>query len=143
MKIDCYEKKRFWATMIGAVLSAILAHSFGIVNVIKNWDNAHLLRGSGAGLTSGRWALSLMDQFLSKCWGGVWNLQFYNGILTIVFLALSSYIVVKIFDVKDLMFCALWGHFSSHFRQRPVFCFMFLQRRCMRLPCCLRCLLPT
>lgn len=103
------EKKRCIVTIISAMLIGLFAHLFGIVNVIKNYDNAYVYKGYGDGITSGRWFLSVIGDALGKFWGGNWNLQFYNGIITLVLMSISAYVIIRIFDIKNLVFCVLWA----------------------------------
>lgn len=103
------EEKRCIVTIISALLTGLFAHLFGIVNVIKNYDNAYIYKGYGNGISSGRWFLSIIGKGLEKFWGGTWNLQFYNGIVTLVLMAISAYIIIKIFDIKRMIFCVLWA----------------------------------
>lgn len=94
---------------MSAFIIGLFAHLFGIVNVIKNYDNAYFYRGYGYGITSGRWFLSVMGKIVEKFWGGDWNLQFYNGIITLILMAIAAYAIVRLFDIRDLRFCAVWA----------------------------------
>lgn len=104
-----FEKKRCFITLIASFIFGMFAHLFGIVNVIKNYDNAYVFKGYGDGILSGRWFLSLIGDNLEKIWGGNWNLQFYNGVITILVISVSAYIIIRIFDIRDLKFCVLWA----------------------------------
>ena len=104
-----FEKKRYRVTLLSAFLFGMFAHLFGIVNVIKNYDNMCIFKGYGDGIRSGRWFLSIIGEGLAKIWGGNWNLQFYNGIITILLLAVAAYVIVRTFDIRDLTFCAMWA----------------------------------
>ena len=62
------EKKIFVATFLTALLLGLLAHAFGIINILKNHDNV-VLQGYGTGITSGRWFLTWFGDLAGKYWG--------------------------------------------------------------------------
>lgn len=100
------EKKKLLLTTMGSGIAfGMLAHLFGMVNMLQSSDSITAVWGTGAGLSSGRWTLEIINNFLSKYWP-IWNLGFYNNLLAIIFIALSSYLIVDMFKIKDKWLCA-------------------------------------
>lgn len=97
-------KYLIWIFAIG-----ILTHLFFITNVIKNHDSMYVLNGVGAGTSSGRWALELISIASTKLIGGNYNIPLFNGMITIAIISLSSYIVMKFFNIKDFRLAVILG----------------------------------
>ena len=75
---------------IAALLAGIAAHLFGIVTILNNYDSIIAQPASyGTGVTSGRWFLNILGDIVGKC-GGNYSLATVNGLLLIVFLAISA-----------------------------------------------------
>lgn len=108
------EKKLDWKrpeiiAVIAAFAAGILVHLFGLVNVLQNYDNIIIQPiGYGISLHSGRWALFLLGQAV-RVFFGAHNLPWLNGVLFILFVALTVGILVSVFDVKSGKLAALIG----------------------------------
>ena len=100
--------KRFYYIVLAGLFFGLIAHLYGIVNIIRNHDSWDCMASYGAGVSSGRWGLSLLGNFIQKTYGTP-NLSFFNGIIAIVLLILSSYYIIKIFDIKSPLLCVLWA----------------------------------
>ena len=98
---------RMRVTMKAAVVCGLIAHLFALTNIVQNGDNV-IVNGYGAGIISGRWFLSVLGDFVGKVWGN-YNLPFFNGILTIIFLSIAAGVVTEIFNIKSNVLCAIWG----------------------------------
>lgn len=78
-KFDC--KKTECIAFLSAMICGSLTHLFALVNVMSNLDDiAQQPYGYGTGISSGRWLLSLLGDFLGKL-GWSYNLPFVNGLL--------------------------------------------------------------
>ena len=74
---------RIKVTFLSSFILGGLAHLFTLTNVLQNYDNIAIVPGGyGTGLTSGRWLLTVLGNFIKKIWGN-YNLPFFNGLLTI------------------------------------------------------------
>ena len=94
-----------WVTL----LFGFIVHLFSITNIIHNYDDvAVAIQGYGTGLTSGRWALSLMGDFFLKHFG-LWNVSYLNSLAFLLLIALSASYVVRIFRINNKMAAILTG----------------------------------
>lgn len=105
MKIEI--KKNSYYTIFGGIIVGFLAHLFALTNCLKNHDNI-VIHGYGTGITSGRWFLQCLGEFIEKIWGN-YNISFFNGIIAILFLTLTAYIIALLFKLKNPLLCFLWG----------------------------------
>ena len=73
--------KRCKITFAGTLGIGFFAHFFILVNVIQNSDNINCSPFSaGAGISSGRWGLELINRGWHRIWG-VYNIPFFNALL--------------------------------------------------------------
>lgn len=97
------EKKKLDTKIIGlytAFLGGILIHAFGLINIIHNHDDLAVYKwGYGTGIESGRWFLTVIGDFINECGFGH-NLPWFCGIIFIMFLSISTYFLVDIFNIK-------------------------------------------
>lgn len=76
-------------------------HLFGFVNVIHNHDDISVLpAGSGTGISSGRWLLTILDMIFEKI-GITYNLPYINAILFIFLLSVSVKYMIRILEIKN------------------------------------------
>ena len=93
----------------------ILTHFFGLVTFLHNYDDiAQQPTGYGTGVTSGRWLLSLLGDFLEAI-GGNYNLPFINGVLFLILIAASAGFLVSLFSIRSRTLAALTGALLSVF----------------------------
>ncbi len=84
-------------------------HLFGFINVIHNFDDiANLPAGSGAGIISGRWFLTILDTLFTKI-GITYNLPYVNAILFILLLSVSVKYMIHILEIKNRASAILIG----------------------------------
>lgn len=96
-------------TFFSTFLIGLLTHAFVLTNVIHNYDNIRCTpMGAGSGATSGRWVITLIHKVWHKVWG-VYNLTFFNGIISLLFIILSACVVVEIYQIKNILNCILIG----------------------------------
>lgn len=104
-KIDDFR----WVAMIATVVSGIVIHLFGLMNVLQNYDNISTQpAGYGTGIQSGRWFLTILGDW-DKEFMGAYNLPWVNGIIGILLLAVATYFLIDIFAIKDRKFAILLG----------------------------------
>ena len=104
-----YDTSEIYAAS-GALIAGVTVHGFALFNILHNYDNIlQQPRGYGAGITSGRWLLSLMGDFLDKYLDLSYNLPLVNGLLFLVLIALSAAVVVNILQIKNRVSSVLIG----------------------------------
>ena len=92
---------------ISAFICGLVTHLYAIVNNLHCADDiAQQPRGYGTGITSGRWFLSLLGDFMESI-GGNYNLPLVNGILFILVLAFAAGFLVHTLDIQKKA-SALW-----------------------------------
>lgn len=107
LKIDY--KKPAWTAALTALVCGVITHLFGLVTVMHNNDDiGQQPYGYGTGISSGRWLLTVLGDFVGEN-GGNYNLHFVNGLLFLVLLAASAGIVVSTFRLKKRWSAALTG----------------------------------
>lgn len=90
-----------WTAFASALLTGILAHAFALVNIIHNYDNIlQQPKGTGAGVTSGRWMLSLLGDFCQNVLDLGYNMPLTKGLAFLVLIALSAAFLVDILDIR-------------------------------------------
>lgn len=100
----------------GALVSGITVHAFALVNILHNYDNIlQQPRGYGAGITSGRWLLSLMGDAVDKYLDLSYNLPLANGLLFLALIAVCAAIVVNVLQIKNRISSVLVGCMMATF----------------------------
>lgn len=108
------QKTEFWKTpegaaVIAALAAGLLVHLFGLVNILHNNDDIwQQPMGYGAGITSGRWLLTILGDFLMGCGFG-YNLPVVNGVLFLVLVALCAGIIVSLLAIRSRGSAVLFG----------------------------------
>lgn len=97
------------AAAIAALAFGILAHLFGIVMILNNYDSIIAQPASyGTGITSGRWFLTILGDIVGKC-GGNYSLSVVNGMLLFLFLAISAGFLVSAIQIQNRASAILIG----------------------------------
>ena len=108
------QKAEFWKTpegaaVIAALAAGLLVHLFGLVNILHNNDDIwQQPMGYGAGITSGRWLLTILGDFLMRCGFG-YNLSVVNGVLFLVLVALCAGVIVSLLAIHSRGMAVLFG----------------------------------
>lgn len=101
--------KRIQKCFFSAVFWGLLSYLYCFMNNLNNYDNIACTPGGyGTGMQSGRWFLSLLGECVKDVWGN-YNLPFFNGLLSILFMGISACMVIEILEIKNEWFCALLG----------------------------------
>lgn len=78
-----------------------LAHGMAFFNKYSFHDDAYLF-SVGATYVSGRWFLGVLDRVMKAVWGGShYSIPLFNGVFTILCLALSSCLLITLLDICD------------------------------------------
>ena len=99
--------KRFYYILFAGIIAIVLSHLFCLGNILKNYDNITVFNGYGTGLSSGRWCLTLIGDFVKKYWGS-YNVPYFNNLIALILLMISAYIIVIIFNIENCLLCGIW-----------------------------------
>ncbi len=90
----------FW----GVWLAGLFAHGYMFANKLPNHDDVQSFWGKGAGMSLGRWGLSLVGR-LDGSFSAPWML----GLFSLCLLAAAAMLMVEILEIKRPLFAALAG----------------------------------
>ena len=94
-----------WKTcFFSAILVGLVAHLYKITNWLPNWDSLVFRYDSQNMIALGRWFLPVACSFSS-----FYDLPFLNGIIAIIFHALSAVTICKILNVQKKITASLIG----------------------------------
>lgn len=99
---------RFKITFFTTLAAGLLAHLYMFVNKLPNYDDVRTLDGFGGSGGSGRWGLAQIGNVVTDL-GLMFSLPLFNGLMSIVILAVAACFVVKIFHTRDSILCGLIG----------------------------------
>lgn len=101
---------------ITALVCGVIAHSFALFNSIHNYDDIlQQPTGYGAGITLGRWLLTLLGDFFTKFLGLGYNLPMVNGLIFLLLIALSAAFLVNLLKIRNRWSAALIGCLMATF----------------------------
>lgn len=85
--------------LLASLIAGMFAHLYGIVNNINNYDS---IRNNwyGDGVSSGRWFLQVLGSIMDLM-NGNWDVNFFNGMLTIIMLSVTAGMIPKIFKIRN------------------------------------------
>jgi len=113
-KIDY--KKPEWIGFLSALTSGLVVHAYGLVNIIHNYDNIlQQPKGYGAGVTSGRWLLQMLGAFNDAFVELNYNLPTMNGLGFLLFIALSTAVMVNLLKIRNPISAVLLGCLMASF----------------------------
>lgn len=105
-KID----RRYWIAFVSAMVVGIISHGMGIFNKFSVHDDALYMFDVGATYGSGQWMLGIFDSVFGKFFGdGHVSLPVINGFVSLVCIAVSSCIVIKLLGIKNDVLCSFIG----------------------------------
>ena len=100
--------ERQLTALIAAMLAGLLAHGYALFNRISYHDNAACLFSLGGTYESGRWALGFIYDIQMKT-TKLFSVPVFNGLLSIVFIAISAMLIVELFSIKSKIWSAFIG----------------------------------
>ena len=104
----CRKSPEFTSFLV-SLLTGFFVHLFGLITVLHNHDDIwNQPMGYGAGITSGRWMLSILG-IVSQKLGFGYNLPTVNGIIFLIFIAISAGIVISVLQIRSRVSAALVG----------------------------------
>ena len=112
LDLHCSEK----AAAASALASGVIVHAFALVNSIHNYDDIlQQPTGYGAGITLGRWLLTVLGDIFTDILGMGYNLPAVNGLAFIVLIALSAALLVNILQIRHRRSAVLIGCLMATF----------------------------
>ena len=109
-------KKPEWVAWLSALVCGFGAHLFALANILHNYDNIlQQPKGYGAGITSGRWLLTLLGDFSEDVLDLGYNLGTVNGIVFLALIALSAAFLVNTLSIRSHVGAALTGCLMATF----------------------------
>ena len=101
--------KRDWYTFISALVCGLMAHMYMFTNKLPNYDDVlATFDGCGSSYVLGRWGLGLIHELRVLLIGNM-SMSWLNGMFTLLMLALSSVLVVRILSIEDKGYAMLAG----------------------------------
>lgn len=111
------------AAFFSAVVIGLMTHLYQFTNKLYNYDELwNTPNGYGIGAETGRWFLKIVGDFATAQFGNH-SLPLVNGMISILFLAVSAALVVDMFGIKEKLPAVLIGGFMVAF---PAVVCMFL-----------------
>lgn len=106
---------RIKITFFSAMAAGLLAHAYQFTNKLFNYDElGHTPEGFGSGIELGRWGLEFFGR-LTNLFFGNYSLPMINGMITLLFFAISACFIVLILDIRDSVFAGLTGALCTVF----------------------------
>ena len=110
MKWKCEFHRSELTAAAAALVCGVIAHSFALFNSIHNYDDIlQQPTGYGAGITLGRWLLTVLGDFFTKVLGLGYNLPTVNGLIFILLIALSAALLVNTLKINSRQSAAFLG----------------------------------
>lgn len=103
-KLNTYILPQWKACFFTAIVVGLFAHLYKITNWLPNWDSLVFRYDKQNMIAMGRWFLPVVCSFSS-----FYDLPFLNGIIAIIFHALSAVCICRILNVQKKFTAALIG----------------------------------
>ena len=88
------------SAFVAAIIAGFLAHGYVFFNRLSYHDNSASLFSLGATYESGRWFLGIIYKLMLLT-TKTYSVPVFNGVVSLLFIAVSAIFVVEIFDVKS------------------------------------------
>ena len=106
---------RIKITFFCAMGAGLFAHAYQFTNKLFNYDElGHTPEGFGSGIELGRWGLEFFGR-LTKLFFGNYSLPMINGMIALLFFAISACFIVSILDIRDGVFAGITGALCTVF----------------------------
>ena len=91
--------------LLSTVAWGLAAHGYMFFNKFSFHDDVKLPFHIGATFTSGRWFLGALKWFTENCLGGLFSLPFFNGMISVLFVALSACLIADLLGLRRRLSC--------------------------------------
>lgn len=82
--------------LASGLIAGVVTHLYIMTNKLPNWDDINNLYGYGGGDSFGRWMLKILRPL-----SGVWSVPALNGMLAILFFALSACVILETLELQS------------------------------------------
>lgn len=123
-------KKEYRYAFAFAFILGLAIHAYKLLNYLPNHDSMYNFYADQNILGSGRWLLSIACGFSSY-----FDLQWVTGLLSLVFITLTSVAVVKLFNIKKASLFSFLRESLSPFPRRRRSCALDLRLMAIFSPC--------
>ena len=97
-------RKEYKIAFYSTFIIALLIHIYKFTNTLPNHDSLYNYYSTQNAVGSGRWALSFVCGISSY-----WDLPWVNGLISCVFIALTTVVLVSLFKLRNLVLIILSG----------------------------------
>lgn len=105
-KID----RKYKIVFLSTIIAGIFAHGIALFNKFSVFDDLTHMFTYGVTLPGGRWMLEILRKFDLLIYGSSnFSLPLFNGLVSIILIAISSCLMVKILDINNIVLCSLIG----------------------------------
>ena len=118
--------RRYYIVFLSVFLIGLVTHGMALFNKYAVHDEISFQFDVGYTYQSGRWALGIISDLVYLAFKTHYSLPIINGLLSIFFIAVSVCLIIKLFEIRNIIICIL---LSGVFVTIPVvavtFAFMF------------------
>ena len=108
--MSCTGKSREkWLAGAAVLICGLVTHGYILTNKISYHDDSVNYFGVGTTFGSGRWALGLIQKFLTKIDFFNYSSSWWNGLLSILLVAVCAMILSELFQIKHTGYAVLVG----------------------------------
>ncbi|ADL33194.1 hypothetical protein bpr_I0446 [Butyrivibrio proteoclasticus B316] len=103
-------RKQEKVAFLTCIIVGVMSQGMGLFNKFSVHDDANSLFGLGSTYNVGRWALDFIGRFEKDFFGDAnYSLPLYNGLLSLMFIALTACIIVRALDISSNYISAFIG----------------------------------
>lgn len=88
--------KRWKAVFLSTFIFGLFSHGYAMANYLPTYDSILNTNSVGATYSSGRWFLKAVGNLFSSS-----SIPWVNGLISLLFIALTVILILKMFDIKD------------------------------------------
>lgn len=122
-RINC---KKYRIIFFSVIIFGILAHGMILFCKISFHDDICAMFDVGTTLPSGRWFLEIIKRIQKYIYGSPYSTPVFNGVLSLVFIAISCCIISDLLDIENKINCvALGGVFAVYPVVTSLFGYMY------------------
>lgn len=105
-RINC---KKYRIIFFSVIIFGILAHGMILFCKISFHDDICAMFDVGTTLPSGRWFLEIIKRIQKYIYGSPYSTPVFNGVLSLVFIAISCCIISDLLDIENKINCVALG----------------------------------
>lgn len=94
--------RRLWITFFSTIILGLFIHMPMFTKKLPNWDDMHHTFHFDYGVFSGRWFVPIISKL-----DGAYSMPWVIGVFSLIIIAISACLLVKIMDIKQPIFCII------------------------------------